>query len=76
MKILNQKKIIQKYTNQDEKAFKKIFSKSPKDKTSQNYTEKDIKAFNNIVLKKTNTNNTSSSSIKNIPGKSIQRTKI
>jgi KipI family sensor histidine kinase inhibitor len=61
------KKVIQKYTDKDVKAFENIISESPKDKSSPLYTEKDIKAFKNIVSKNNNPNN--NTSIKNISGK-------
>ena len=65
--VIKPKKVIQKYTDKDVKAFENIISESPKDKSSPLYTEKDIKAFKNIVSKNNNPNN--NTSIKNISGK-------
>ena len=65
--VIKPKKVFQKYTDKDVKAFENIISESPKDKSSPLYTEKDIKAFKNIVSKNNNPNN--NTSIKNISGK-------
>ena len=60
-------KVVQKYTDNDVEAFKKIAAQAPKAKSSENYTEKDFKAFKNILNKKNDTNK--KSSINNITGR-------
>ena len=53
--ISTKKNIVQKYTDKDVEAFKKITADSPKNKSSKLYTEKDFTIFNNILNKKKNT---------------------
>jgi len=65
--ISSQEKIIQKYTDKDVEAFKKITAETPKERSSQLYTEKDFKAFTNILNKKDNIDK--KKLIKNIAGK-------
>jgi len=65
--ISSQEKIIQKYTDKDVEAFKKITAETPKERSSQLYTEKDFKAFTNILNKKDNIDK--KRLIKNIVGK-------
>ena len=60
-------KVVQKYTDNDVEAFKKIAAQAPKAKSSENYTEKDFKAFKNILNKQNDTNK--KSSINNITGR-------
>ena len=60
-------KVVQKYTDNDVEAFKKIAAQAPKAKSSENYTEKDFKAFKNILNKKNDT--IKKSSINNITGR-------
>ena len=60
-------KVVQKYTDNDVEAFKKIAAQAPKAKSSENYTEKDFKAFKNILNKKNDTNK--KPSINNITGR-------
>ena len=52
--ITLKKNVVQKYTDKDVEAFKKITAESPKDKSSKLYTEKDFSIFNNILNKENN----------------------
>ena len=66
-KTINEENIVQKYTDKDVEAFKKITAQSPNKKHSDHYTENDFKAFKNILNKKND--NQKKGSIKNIIGK-------
>jgi len=52
--ISTQKEVVQKYTDKDVAAFKKITAESQKDKSSKLYTEKDFTIFKNILSKESN----------------------
>ena len=52
--ISTKKNVVQKYTDKDVEAFKKITAESQKDNSSKLYTKKDFSIFNNILNKENN----------------------